>query len=154
MAALAVKYPDLGERITRLMDEKGWTITQIAALAGSDGKGVTFATISRLRKGQTRPRAALLNRLAEIFEVSPIDIIGTDGLIPRNTGQSRERPFQAPAIVDSPCYADSLEGKMARIQSMRLQIAAAEALKPELALLVDEVTRELAKIKVETSVVA
>ncbi len=147
MASLPVRYPALGERFTQLMDARGWTITQLAALAGSDGKGVTFATIARLRKGQTRPRPALLTKLAQILEVSESEIVGDDAPKSRKRGEASKLSFETKAFSDSPPRPNSLEGKMARIQAIRKLIDAADNLKPELQRLCDEVAAELEKIK-------
>lgn len=147
MASLPIKYPELGARFSRLMDSKGWTITQLAAVAGSNGEGVTFATIARLRKGQTRPRQALLTRLAELLDVSEQEILGGDmptGLKREQSSKSQPRPLiQASALP----HPDSLEAKMARILVIQKQIAAADTLKPELNRLLDDVAGELNKLK-------
>ena len=149
MASLPIRYPELGKRFSRLMEAKGWTITQLAAISGPNATPVTFATISRICKGQTRPRPALLARLAELLEVGEAELIGDDApmsRIRRGTKLSSGNPDPAKAAP----RPDTLQGKMYRIAEIQQQIAAAEALKPELARLLDEVGAEIASLKSQT----
>lgn len=143
MATLPIRYPQLGERFSKLMDSRGWTTTQLAAVAGPEGGGVTFATIARIRKGQTRPRAALLARLAAILDVTEEEIIGDDQPLSRKRGQSKTGLGGDVSLA----RPNSLEAKMARIQEIRRQLEAADRLKLELARLVDEVAAELEILK-------
>ena len=151
MPPLPIRYPDLGRRFTELMDrdrEGGkWTITQLAATAGQNGEGVTFATIARLRKGQTRPRPALLRRLAELFGVTEEEIIGDDAPKSRKRLKTAKLSRETKAHADAPPRPNSLEWKLGRIQSLRKQIDAADNLKPELQRLCDEVQAEIQRVK-------
>jgi len=142
MGSLPVRYPELGARFSCLMDEKGWTITQLAGVAP-----VTFATIARLRKGQTRPRPTLLKRLAEILDVSESEIIGDDAPKSRKRLKTRNNPPETKAHADAPPRPNSLEWKLGRIQFLRKQIDAADILKPELSRLCEEVQAEIQRVK-------
>jgi transcriptional regulator with XRE-family HTH domain len=146
-----VRYPKFGERFSRLMNEKGWNVTQLAAIAGPDGSAVTYATIARLMKGQTRPRPALQARLAELLGVSESELIGDDAPASRRLALDDPLLFSKPkelAIAPRAQPApDTLEWRMGRIIALQKQIAAAEAIKPELATLISEVGSELARLK-------
>lgn len=142
MGSLPVRYPELGARFSCLMDEKGWTITQLAGVVP-----VTFATIARLRKGQTRPRPTLLKRLAEILDVSESEIIGDDGPKSRKMVQGGKLSAATKAPTDALPRGNTIEGKMARIQTIRKLIAEADNLKPELQRLCDELQAEIQRVK-------
>jgi transcriptional regulator with XRE-family HTH domain len=77
MAQLPIRYPKLGARFSKLMDDKGVSIAELAGISGPPEKGgkVTFATISRIRNGQSRPRPVLAKRLAELFGVSVDELL-------------------------------------------------------------------------------
>jgi transcriptional regulator with XRE-family HTH domain len=154
MAPLPVRYPQFGERFGKLLRDKGWNATQLAAIAG-DGKAVSYASIARLAKGQTRPRPALTARLAEILSVSPEELLGDD--MPKSRKGSRvatptksaTTPQVTTALTNSD--PDSLEWKMARIIAIQQQLEAADSLRSELARLADDVSSELAKLKLNIS---
>lgn len=127
----------------------------LAAVAGPTGVPVTYATIARLRKGQTRPRPALLARLSELLGVGEDELIGGDA--PKSRKKSLARPLfplkpevaQIPATLLPP--PDSLEARMARIVAIQQQMADAVALKSELVGLIDSVASELTRIKNSTA---
>lgn len=155
MATAEIRYPDFGKRFSRLMDDKGWTTSRLAAIAGPEGNPVTFATIARLRNGNTRPRPNLLARLAELLEVSEDELIGDDA--PKSRGTNRDLGMFGVALPPkakpaTPSYAtppskDTLEWRMNRIVALQKQIAEAEALKSELADLLDQVASEIARMR-------
>lgn len=151
MAPLPVRYPEFGKRFSKLMSDKGWSATQLAAIAG-DGKAVTYATIARLAKGQTRPRPALTARLAEILSVTTEELLGDDTPKSRKGTVSTKAPSstsatQATDLTLSSSNPDTLEWKMARIVAIQNQINAADSLRPELTQLLDAVSLELASLR-------
>lgn len=155
MATAEIRYPEFGKRFSRLMDDKGWTTSRLAAIAGPDSTPVTFATIARLRNGNTRPRPALLSRLAELLEVSADVLIGNDAPASRMIHGDFRKPevqkhMAKPTIAQpstTPPAQDTLEWRMNRIVAIKKQIADADALKPELATLIEQVGSELTRLK-------
>jgi len=158
MATAEIRYPEFGKRFSRLMDTKGWTTSKLAAVAGPDGSPVTFATISRLRNGNTRPRPALLTRLSELLDVSEDELIGTDAPMSRRVTTEAVPLFCSSAQVSTPKVIapkappmpDTLEWRMHRIIALQKQIADAELAKTELATLIEQVGAELNRLKFMT----
>jgi transcriptional regulator with XRE-family HTH domain len=159
MTTMEIRYPNFGERFSKLMDAKGWSTSQLASIAGPTGGAVTFATIARLRKGQTRPRPALTERLAHILEVTPEELLGDDAPASRKFGSDspvattskiKPHPIERPE-PEPPADKESLAWKMARIVAIQRQIADAEAAKSELAHLLEEVGSELTRLKYLTT---
>ncbi len=63
---------DLGERIFRLRDERGWSQTELARRAG-----VSRTTLSHLEAGVTRsPSSPTLRRLARALDVTVYGLVG------------------------------------------------------------------------------
>lgn len=62
----------LGNQITKYRSEKGWTQAQLAELLQMHANHV-----SRWEKGHVWPRKKTIERLAELFEISVNELLGT-----------------------------------------------------------------------------
>jgi transcriptional regulator with XRE-family HTH domain len=69
---------NVGKNIRRLRQKKGWTLVQIA-----DKVKVSVPAFSKIETGPTDINMSRLKQLADIFEVSILDILYDEGENPR-----------------------------------------------------------------------
>lgn len=69
---------NVGKNIRRLRQKKGWTLVQIA-----DKVQVSVPAFSKIETGPTDINMSRLKQLAEIFEVSILDILYDEGENPQ-----------------------------------------------------------------------
>lgn len=67
----------IGERISRLRKQRGWTQDEFAEQIGVHGRH-----ISRIERDKMRPSSGTLARIAEAFAINPDELLITEGQIP------------------------------------------------------------------------
>lgn len=65
-----MKQPTTANQIKNLRNRKGYSQEVLA-----DKSGLSLRTIQRIENGETEPRGDSLKRLAEVFEVTPDELI-------------------------------------------------------------------------------
>ena len=91
---------NVGKNIRRLRQKKGWTFVQIA-----DKVQVSVPAFSKIETGPTDINMSRLKQLAEIFEVSILDILYDEGENPQEelievANQLREQIQEKEATVN------------------------------------------------------
>ena len=66
----------LGKRIKELRKERAFTQEQLAELVGIDTRNLI-----KIENGQTFPRANTIDKLIEVFEIAPDEIMKTEHLM-------------------------------------------------------------------------
>jgi transcriptional regulator with XRE-family HTH domain len=61
-------------------EKQGWSLQQVAQRVG-----VSRMDLMRIAKGQARPSADLCQRVALVFDVSPVEVFGRAGFLPSDT---------------------------------------------------------------------
>ncbi len=87
---LVAPPPEWSQRIVRLRSERGWSQEKLAELVGSDVKSVR-----RWEKGEATPHLHSRQKLAEVFEVTQIDL-GFLQAVPQQQDQRDYLTLQAP----------------------------------------------------------
>ena len=88
---------DLGKRICRHRKDRGMTQAAVA-----EAVGIEPDTVGRLERGLRLPSLAVLAKLAEAFEVAPVDLLADDDAWARARGASSHHRRLVEAAMQVP----------------------------------------------------